>query len=136
MYLKFFFLVHLINALCTWGKCFAESKSNRFYIHIMLFIFQSKERITVNGVFTVLFGCLNIFRSAMKWKTLQTFTSWILLRDCYGWQGPQSLLWSNKTEMQEHMWTCFFLYSISLDINRQHQAHKHKGNVGNITLYI
>lgn len=66
VYLKFFLLVHLINALCTWGICLAEYENDCFYIHIMLFIFHSKEHITVNGVFVVLFEYLNVFRSAMK----------------------------------------------------------------------
>lgn len=48
------------------GECLAESENDCFSINIMLFIFHSKENITVYGVFIVLFGYLNIFRSAIK----------------------------------------------------------------------
>lgn len=98
----FFFSVHLMIASCTWGKRLAESKGDCFYIHIMLFIFHSKEDIAVNRVFAVLF----VTFLGVRWdeKTLKTFTSRILFRDCYKWQVPHSLLWWNK-QMQKHVWT-------------------------------
>lgn len=48
------------------GNAEPDLKRTASIFDIMPFIFPSKEHITVYGVFIVLFGYLNIFRSAMK----------------------------------------------------------------------